>query len=222
MKTIVAGSRDITSPAIVRLAIESSGFEVSEIVSGAARGVDSLGEEWGRANKIDVVTFPADWKKHGKAAGPMRNCQMADYADALVAVWDGKSPGTRHMIQEAGRLGLDVFVWFSSGPQEIYANVASGEVNLDATVSSMLGWNGGDFGWNMATAWSVACDLNDKWGVEILRERDGQENYWVLAGRKGMMTWCIKEEQMRFAPDYIKALLLYASFIKKQHEATNA
>ena len=110
MNVIVAGSRTITDIKVVACAIEESGFEVSEVVSGAARGVDSLGEEWAKSKAIPVRRFPADWNGKGKGAGFIRNAEMADYADALVAVWDGKSRGTANMIEQAKRKGIKVYV----------------------------------------------------------------------------------------------------------------
>jgi len=112
MKTIIAGSRSITSLEVVEKAIEMSRFGISEVVCGGARGVDDLGRKWaGNGNKIPVKMFPADWSGYGYAAGPIRNCEMANYADALIAVWDGRSKGTWHMIKEATKRGLVVFVY---------------------------------------------------------------------------------------------------------------
>lgn len=110
MKTIIAGSRDINSFTRVWAAIKASGFQVTEVVSGAARGVDTLGEIWAKEEGVPVRRFPAAWDKHGKSAGYVRNTEMAQYADALIAVWDGKSRGTMHMIDIARRLGLKVYV----------------------------------------------------------------------------------------------------------------
>ena len=110
MKVIVAGSRTIADIAIIAQAIEESGFDVSEVVSGTARGVDILGEEWAKSKGIPVKRFPADWNGLGKRAGFVRNAEMADYAEALVAVWDGKSRGTANMIQVARKKGLKVYV----------------------------------------------------------------------------------------------------------------
>ena len=83
---------------------------VSEVVCGEARGVDEMGKKAAQAKNIPVKSFPADWSKHGKSAGPIRNREMAEYADALVAIWDGKSKGTKNMIDTAKKLGLKVFV----------------------------------------------------------------------------------------------------------------
>lgn len=111
MKTIIAGSRTITDYAAVEGAVKASGFTITEVVSGCARGVDRLGEQWGYAHGVPIARFPADWKRYGqKLAGLIRNKEMAQYADALIAVWDGKSTGTGHMIRVARERGLVVFV----------------------------------------------------------------------------------------------------------------
>jgi len=70
----------------------------TEVVSGGAQGVDRLGEEWAKLNSIPVKVYPADWERHGKAAGPIRNAEMSIYAGGLIAFWDGVSKGTAHMI----------------------------------------------------------------------------------------------------------------------------
>jgi len=111
MKVIVAGSRDIQDYEIVKKAIESSGFEVEEVVSGTARGVDRFGEQWAQETCKLITRFPASWDAYGKRAGYLRNEQMAKYSDALVAVWDGESKGTKHMVDLAIKHGLKVFVF---------------------------------------------------------------------------------------------------------------
>jgi len=111
MKTIIAGSRTIDDVEIVENAIRDSDFKITEVVSGCGHGVDRIGEEWAGNNQVPIKYFPADWNAHGKAAGPIRNAQMAEYADALIAVWDGKSRGTKNMIDEATKRGLKVFVF---------------------------------------------------------------------------------------------------------------
>lgn len=111
MKVIIAGSRSITDPREVAQAIRASGFEITEVVSGGARrGVDRIGERWADLWCIPKKTMPANWKALGKAAGIIRNRQMADYAEGLIAVWDGTSRGTADMIKVATSKGLKVFV----------------------------------------------------------------------------------------------------------------
>ena len=111
MRTIIAGSRDVTDIAYVVWAIKAAGWEPTVVISGAARGVDRLGEQWAECVGVPVELFPADWATYGKAAGHLRNAEMADNAEALIAIWDGKSPGTKGMIQIATRKGLKVFIY---------------------------------------------------------------------------------------------------------------
>ncbi len=110
MRVIIAGSRTITNLATVEAAIKASGWRgsIAEVVSGGARGVDTLAEAWAAERGIAITRFPADWRTHGRAAGPMRNREMAEYADALIAVWDGESRGTANMIEEARKRGLPI------------------------------------------------------------------------------------------------------------------
>jgi len=114
MRTIIAGSRDIVDPSIVESAILESGFEITATVCGEARGVDTLGKQWSIANGIPVHSYPAQWATYGKSAGYIRNKQMAENADALIAIWDGQSRGTKSMITLAQDLGLEVYIFMVS------------------------------------------------------------------------------------------------------------
>lgn len=110
MKVVVAGSRNILDYASVARAIEASKFQITEVVSGTANGVDRLDERWARANGVDIKEMPANWAQHGKTAGPIRNRQMAEYCDAAVIVWDGKSRGALNMIQQMKKTGKPYFI----------------------------------------------------------------------------------------------------------------
>lgn len=111
MKVIVAGSRDIKSLEDVRHAIHESGYSVTELVSGCAKGVDALGEAWARAAGVPIKRFRPNWAGQGSYAGPARNQRMADYAEALVAVTHSPwTPGTADMIRRARAKGLLVYV----------------------------------------------------------------------------------------------------------------
>lgn len=112
MKTIIAGSRGIQYLDAIEEAVRRSGYTITELVSGGARGVDRLGEQWARKNGVPIKLFLPEWDSVGKSAGFVRNLAMAEYADALIAIWDGKSNGTRHMIQTALKRKLKVFVYF--------------------------------------------------------------------------------------------------------------
>lgn len=111
MRVIIAGSRNITDYEMVKDAIEKSEFTITTVVSGCAKGVDKLGERWAEENGIPIDHFRADWDGYGLSAGAIRNCEMAENADALIAVWDNESKGTGHMIKQAQKKGLRVFVY---------------------------------------------------------------------------------------------------------------
>jgi len=119
MIVIIAGSRSIRDMAVLEQAIESSKYDITEVVSGGAGGVDSLGEEWALKHRIrlgpDFSVPDYEWKK-SRAAGIRRNEKMAKYVASspqgggLIAVWDGTSPGTKHMIGVAREYRLLVYV----------------------------------------------------------------------------------------------------------------
>jgi len=129
MKVIIAGSRDIYDvvsadrlDGILHLKfnntlaswwIEFNGnlVKISEFVTGCASGVDQTpfilekdAIKSGYYPEFAITKFPADWNLHGRAAGPIRNKQMAEYADILILVWDGKSKGSASMKKEMKKL----------------------------------------------------------------------------------------------------------------------
>lgn len=115
MKVVIAGSREGFDISDVREAFIYSGFgtesKITEIVSGGARGVDRLGEQFAKEMNIPIKQFIPDWDGLGKKAGHVRNRDMGDYADALIALWDGVSKGTKGMIEYAEKKGLKVYVY---------------------------------------------------------------------------------------------------------------
>lgn len=110
MRVIIAGTRSLADREYVARAMNRSGLIPSCVVSGGCYGVDASGEKWAGENGVPCVRYPADWSRYGRSAGPRRNAVMADNADALVAVWDGKSRGTRDMIDRAIAKGLAVHI----------------------------------------------------------------------------------------------------------------
>lgn len=105
MKLIIAGGRDykLTAGDWERL----GKIQISEIVSGCAAGADKGGEYYADQHGLPVSRFPADWDMHGKAAGPIRNRQMAEYADGVALFKGGR--GTSSMRKEAERAGIEIF-----------------------------------------------------------------------------------------------------------------
>lgn len=111
MRTIIAGSRDITDYDLVLKAIQYSGFNITSVVCGGAKGVDSLGERYAFENNLKVNYFIPNWDLHGRSAGPRRNAIMAENADALIAIWDGESRGTANMIENARKRNLKTYIY---------------------------------------------------------------------------------------------------------------
>jgi hypothetical protein len=113
-KVIVAGSRNYNDKKkvfkVLDLLLTHPKYEI-EIVSGLARGPDSYGKEWAKLHGITCHEFPANWNKYGKRAGYIRNEQMAEFSDILLAFWDGSSKGTQHMVNLAHKHGLKVKVF---------------------------------------------------------------------------------------------------------------
>ena len=112
-RVIIAGTRDFNDYDLLSKHADQMLSNVAdeiEIVSGGAKGADALGERYAQQKGYSVKRFPADWAKYGRRAGPMRNAEMAKYADALIAYWDGKSKGTKSMIDLATKEGLKVRV----------------------------------------------------------------------------------------------------------------
>lgn len=116
MKLIIAGGRDYYLGHVDLMRLNEIRDQVTEVVCGGATGADYGGKTWGEVHSIPVKMFPADWKKHGRAAGPIRNREMAAYADALAIFPGGK--GTANMLAEAKRAGLRVFDWSQPGTCE--------------------------------------------------------------------------------------------------------
>lgn len=130
-KLIVAGGRKFKDYHLLKRKLDAilqkkSQTHIIEIVSGEADGADSLGEAYARINGYKVIPFPAKWEdltlepckivtrkngtQYNALAGHNRNLEMAEYADALVLFWDGKSTGSKNMKDLALKLKLDVRV----------------------------------------------------------------------------------------------------------------
>ena len=112
-RVIIAGSRKFSDYDLLERTMDKALSTVQDditVVCGNAKGSDTLGEQYAKEHGYEVQYFPADWNRYGKVAGYIRNTTMAKNADALVAFWDGESPGTKHMIETAQSLGLRVRV----------------------------------------------------------------------------------------------------------------
>lgn len=115
MHIIIAGCRDFNDYSVVEKEVMNFigkyiGKLEIEIISGGAKGVDALGERFAKEHNLLLKVVPADWKTYGHSAGPRRNEKMARMAGTLIAFWDGKSRGTKNMIETANKFGLRVKV----------------------------------------------------------------------------------------------------------------
>ena len=110
-RVIIAGTRTFNNYRLLEKTIDefvigfNHGFEIT-VVSGGANGADKLGEQYARDRNYLINRFEASWNVYGKSAGPIRNEKMAISADVLIAFWDGKSRGTKNMIELAKKYNL--------------------------------------------------------------------------------------------------------------------
>lgn len=110
-KIIIAGSRNFNDYELALKTLNTLlSLENFQIVSGHAPGADQLGERFAADNNLNLVIFPANWNKYGRSAGPIRNAQMAKYAEGgtLVLFWDGKSAGSKNMLENAKKYNLKI------------------------------------------------------------------------------------------------------------------
>lgn len=110
MRVILAGSRWIMDGSALRGLISQSGVKIDQIVVAKDTGMDRLAWVYAQNHDLPIRTFLADWDRWGRFAGVQRNEEMVDYADVLLAIWDGMSRGTESMIRTAQDAGLPVYV----------------------------------------------------------------------------------------------------------------
>jgi predicted Rossmann fold nucleotide-binding protein DprA/Smf involved in DNA uptake len=110
MKTLICGSRNITDCGLVETAVTRSGFVVTSVISGGARGVDRLAEEYAKAHGLPITVMVPHWKQLGRGAGVVRTREMIKESSQVIAIWDGYSKGTGNTIETAQKLGRRVYV----------------------------------------------------------------------------------------------------------------
>lgn len=112
-RVVVAGSRDFNDYNLAKIHISVCISRIRELytlvfVSGGCRGADMLGERYAKENGFQIERYTADWDTYGKSAGPIRNKQMAEIADYIICFWDGKSQGTKSMVNFAKKLNKTI------------------------------------------------------------------------------------------------------------------
>jgi hypothetical protein len=108
MKVAVIGSRDFNDYELVKETLKY--YTITLLVSGGAKGADSFGERYANENNIETLIFKPDWDKHGKAAGMIRNTDIVNNADTIIAFWDGESKGTKDSITKAEKKGKNIII----------------------------------------------------------------------------------------------------------------
>jgi hypothetical protein len=121
MKLVIFGDRNFTDYKTLKLIIEScesfkKGF-ITQVISGKARGADTLGERWAREHNIPVLSYPAEWDKYGKGAGPIRNRQMAEVADIGIGFLAPTSKGTKDMIKTCRKFKVPILIYHIDSKQ---------------------------------------------------------------------------------------------------------
>lgn len=101
MRLSIIGSRTFNDYFLLKEILDPYTECISLVVSGGAKGADTLGEKWAKDNNIPTLIFKPDWEKYGKRAGWVRNVDIIDNCDGVLAFWDGISKGTNHSIELA-------------------------------------------------------------------------------------------------------------------------
>lgn len=113
MKLAVVGSRGFDNFEILTVVIDElrTLYDIDTIVSGGANGADKLAEFYADFHNLNLIVFPADWNKHGKQAGFLRNIEIWDNSDLGVAFWDGVSKGTAHSLTLSAKQNKKLFIF---------------------------------------------------------------------------------------------------------------
>lgn len=117
-RIIICGGRDFNDRNLFYETMDSliGKFEEIELVSGHAKGADSFAEAYAKERNIPITVFKPDWKKYGRGAGPIRNREMLQYAieekPVVMAFWDGKSKGTKNMLDQAKKAGAECLITY--------------------------------------------------------------------------------------------------------------
>lgn len=145
MNMIIAGGRSFTDYNYFRgyMATIPPWVEITKVISGGAAGVDTMAIQWAEANNKPHRVFMADWNRLGRKAGPIRNSQMANISDGLIAFWNGESRGTKNMIDQMANKGAWTYVVRTDIPwcKEFKKFIHNGKTYKEPILNNVHVWN---------------------------------------------------------------------------------
>lgn len=111
-RIVIGGYRNFDNYEIFKNFVDLCIGDKSEItiLSGHCKGVDLMGERYAKEKGFALEIYPADWKKYGRAAGPIRNRQMVENADSVIAFVSETASGTKKLIENAKKLNKELFI----------------------------------------------------------------------------------------------------------------
>ena len=135
IRLAIVGSRSFSDSGkardVIRKLYDIRGISASAVVSGGAVGADALAEEYAASEGIPLIIHRADWNRYGRMAGHMRNSLIIRDAEAVLAFWDMKSPGTRDDVEKASAIRMPIFIYdFVNGI--LYEQNGSARIKLAA------------------------------------------------------------------------------------------
>lgn len=115
-KVAIVGSRTFNdyekAKQFINNICQENNISINQIISGGAKGADSIGEKYARENNINILIFKPDWNKYGKSAGYIRNKDIIDNCDICIAFWDGNSRGTKNDIDLCNKKEKQVYICY--------------------------------------------------------------------------------------------------------------
>lgn len=117
MRVGVIGSRGFNDYELLSKVMDEMSDEITLIVSGGAKGADSLGEKWAHENEIEVLIFYPNWDKYGKRAGFIRNEYIVKNSDLVIGFWDGQSKGTKSSFDLCKKHGIPFQIVYYNEPK---------------------------------------------------------------------------------------------------------
>lgn len=115
MNIAIIGSRTFNDYELVKSTLTPYASKIDTIVSGGAKGADTLGEKWANENNKKTLIFLPEWDKYGKSAGYIRNNDIVKNSDGVIAFWDGRSKGTQHSFSLCKQLEIPIKIVKFSG-----------------------------------------------------------------------------------------------------------